>query len=375
MTETPALIDRSGGRYPLDARRWRGDDGSPLMVTELPGITREQIDSSLNSQWRYAAALPLKVEPVSLGEGRTPLLSRQLAGREVLLKAETNNPTASFKDRGTSAMISVLRTQGIEAILEDSSGNGGSSVAAYAAAAGIAAQILAPESTSPSKILQSRVHGASVELIPGNRQNTADEAMRRCAERYYASHNWHPFFLQGIKLIAYEIWEDLGFRAPAALLMPAGAGSLVLGCWMGFSELLHAGEISRLPRLLVAQPAQCSPLVRAFHADAETVEPAEWGKTLAEGTAIARPVRDREVLRAVRETRGAVTAVPEDALRPATRQLARTGVYAEPTSAQVLPALEQFIDQGDLKLDEDVVAILTGSGLKAAASMEKLVES
>src|SRR5205807_10354400 len=102
-------------------------------------------------------------------------------------------------------------------------------------------QILAPESTSPSKVLQSRLHGADVELIPGDRQATADEALRRSRTRYYASHNWHPQFIQGIKLIAYEIWEDLGFTAPSAVVMPAGAGSLVLGCALGFAELRRAG--------------------------------------------------------------------------------------------------------------------------------------
>lgn len=373
MSSAPSLIDRSGTSYPVAEPRWRGDDGSPLMVSDLPGAVRSQIDDTVNSQWRYAAALPVPLEPVTLGEGRTPLLQRRLSGREVLLKTELVNPTASFKDRGSSVMISMLRAQGIASVLEDSSGNGGSSVAAYAAAAGIDAQILAPESTSPSKILQSRVHGAEVELIPGSRQNTADEALRRSAQRFYASHNWHPFFLQGTKLIAYEIWEDLGFTAPEAVLMPAGAGSLVLGCWIGFSELLRAGQIDRLPRLLVTQPEACSPLVAAFRSGAQAVQPASWGPTLAEGTAIARPVRDVEVLRAVRQTRGAMTAVAEESLIPAAQQLARTGIYAEPTSAQVLPALELFAQQGQLGADGAVVAILTGSGLKAAASMEKLL--
>ena len=373
MSTAPTLFDRSGTQYQLTERRWRGDDGSPLMITDLPGMRRGQIDGAVNSQWRYSAALPLSLEPVTLGEGRTPLLPRNLDGHQVLLKMELINPTASFKDRGTSVMISMLRSQDVEALLEDSSGNGGSSVAAYAAAAGIDAQILAPESTSPSKILQSRIHGAAVELVAGGRQNTADEALRRSAERFYASHNWHPFFLQGIKLIAYEIWEDLGFSAPAAVAMPAGAGSLVLGCWMGFSELLRSGEIDHLPRLLVAQPEACSPLVSAFASGAEAVEPATWRPTLAEGTAIAQPVRDREVLQAVYQSQGAMTAVPEESLIPAARRLARTGIYAEPTSAQVLVAVEQFTQQGQIGDKDVVVAILTGSGLKAAPSMEKLL--
>ena len=163
-------------------------------------------------------------------------------------------------------MVSVLAHQGVGDILEDSSGNGGASVAAYAAAAGIAAKILAPDSTSEAKTLQSRMHGAALELVPGPRQATADEAVRQASERFYASHNWHPFFLQGTKLMAYEIWEDLGFQAPDAVLIPVGAGSLALGCSIGFNELLRAGAIARLPRLLVVQPEHCSPLARAFAA-------------------------------------------------------------------------------------------------------------
>ncbi|MEU6038796.1 threonine synthase [Actinomadura sp. NPDC047616] len=375
-TDRPALIDRAGRRYPIDEPRWCGDDGSPLLVEPLPGITRERIDPGIPSQWRYAAALALPDTPaVSLGEGRTPLLPRRLGGLDVAVKVETANPTASFKDRGTSVMISTLRSQGVRAVLEDSSGNGGSSVAAYCAAAGIDARILAPEATSPAKILQSRIHGASVELVPGSRQDTADEALRRSAERFYASHNWHPHFIEGIKLIAYEIWEDMGFTAPSAVVVPAGAGSLVLGCAAGFGELYRSGEIARMPRLLVTQPERCSPLVRAFASGADGVEPAEWAPTLAEGTAIARPVRDREVLRAIRDTAGAMTAVAEERLRPATLALARTGLYAEPTSAQVVPGVEQFARDGHLTRDDDIVVVLTGSGLKASAAMARLLDA
>ncbi|MFC9128217.1 threonine synthase [Streptomyces sp. NPDC057099] len=370
----PRVADRSGGRYAADEPRWCGDDGSPLMMEPLPGITRRQIDTSVNSQWRYRAALPLpQVEPVTLGEGRTPLLQRTLAGLHVAVKPESMNPTGSFKDRGTSVMISVLRHQGVRQLLEDSSGNGGSSVAAYSAAADIDAQIIAPASTSPSKIVQSRLHGASVDLVPGSRQDVADEALRRADTRFYASHNWHPQFLQGIKLIAYEIWEDLGFTAPSAVLVPAGAGSLVLGCAMGFAELKRAGEIGQVPRILVSQPELCSPLVRAFTDGADTVDARAWPKTLAEGTAIAQPVRDREVLQAIRDSGGAATAVAEDELLPAVRELAATGVFVEPTSAQVLPALRQFHAAGDISTDDTVVLVLTGSGLKAGQALSQLI--
>ncbi|GAA1873640.1 pyridoxal-phosphate dependent enzyme [Pseudonocardia ailaonensis] len=366
---TARLVDRSGRTYPLDEPRWRGDDGSPLLVEPLPGITRDDVDTGRRSQWRYAAALPGPVPPVSLGEGCTPLLPMEFGGIPVVVKPEWFNPTASFKDRGTTVMISVLAAQGVPAILEDSSGNGGSSVAAYAAAAGIDALILAPESTSEAKIRQSRAHGAGVELVPGPRQASAEEAVRRSAERFYASHNWHPFFLQGTKLLAYEIWEDLGFGAPDAVVLPAGAGSLVLGCHLGFGELLASGAIRRRPRLLVSQPANVSPLVSAFTG----VEPTSWSPTIAEGTAIAAPVRAPEVLAAIRASGGDMVAVPEDAIGPATLGLARRGHYAEPTSAQVVPALAEFARRGAISPGDTVVTILTGSALKAADSITALL--
>ncbi|MFC3998260.1 pyridoxal-phosphate dependent enzyme [Nocardiopsis sediminis] len=370
---TSTLAGRDGRRYPLDEPRWRGDDGSPLMVSPQPGLTRADVDSSVRSQWRYAAALPIRPAPVSLGEGCTPLLDVRLSGVPLAVKPEWFNPTASFKDRGTSVMVSVLAHQGIGAILEDSSGNGGASVAAYAAAAGIRATILAPESTSAAKTLQSRVHGAEVELVPGPRQATADEAVRRSSGVFYASHNWHPFFLQGTKLIAYEIWEDLGFRAPDAVLLPLGAGSLVLGCAIGFAELLRSGAIERPPRLLAVQPENCAPLARAFAAGAPAVSPAEWTPTAAEGTSIARPVRDREVLDAVRSCGGEIAAVPEDAIAPAVRELAAQGLFAEPTSALVAAAVPGFAARGAISASDTVVAVLSGSGLKVPQTLSRIL--
>ena len=368
------LVDRAGRHYPLAEPRWRGDDGSPLTVAPLPGITRADVDTTVRSQWRYAAALPERfAAPVTLGEGCTPLLPFPVDGLELHVKPEWFNPTASFKDRGTSVMMSVLRRQGVTAMLEDSSGNGGSSIAAYAAAAGIHATILAPESTSPAKIQQTRVHGATVGLIPGSRQATADEAVRRSADTFYASHNWHPYFLQGTKLLAYEIWEDLGFAAPGAVVVPCGAGSLVLGLSLGFGELLASGAITRRPRLLVAQPANCAPLAAAFAAGHLSAEPRDWTPTIAEGTSIARPVRDREVLTAIRDSGGAMSAVPEEAIAPAAFELASRGLYAEPTSAIVLPAIRDFAARGLLRPGDTAVAVLTGTALKAADTVARLL--
>lgn len=265
-------------------------------------------------------------------------------------------------------MVSALAGAGVESVLEDSSGNGGSSVAAYCAAAGIRARILAPEGTSPAKVLQARAYGAEVALVPGDRTATAEQAIHEARTTTYASHNWHPLFLQGTKTLAYELWEDLGRTAPDVVVTVAGAGSIVLGCDLGFGELLAAGHIERLPRLLVAQPERCAPIHAAFQGRPAT----GFGPTVAEGTAIRSPVRLPEVVEAIRRSGGDTVAIPEQDIVAATRRLAGIGLYAEPTSASAAAAIDAFAARGAIRPGEKVVVVLTGSGLKAAATMGRL---
>ncbi|MFD6988996.1 pyridoxal-phosphate dependent enzyme [Streptomyces sp. NPDC059943] len=364
------LDPRSGRTYPLDARRWQGDDGAPLTVRPRPGIGPESVDRATRSLWRYRAALPGAIaRPVSLGEGCTPLIEGRWGDQDVRFKLEWFNPSGSFKDRGTSVMVSLLAQAGVESVIEDSSGNGGSSVAAYCAAAGIRARILVPEGTSPAKVLQARAYGAEVAMVPGDRAATSERAVREARSTVYASHNWHPFFLQGTKTLAYELWEDLGFVAPDAVVTVAGAGSIVLGCDLGFGELLAADHIERLPRLLVAQPERCAPIHAAFQGG----EIGGFGPTVAEGTAIRSPIRLPEVVDAIRRSGGDTVAIPEDDIMAATRRLAGIGLYAEPTSASAAAAIDTFVARGAIRPGEKTVVVLTGSGLKAAAAMGRIV--
>jgi threonine synthase len=376
---TVAYLDpRSGETFPIETPRWcnQGTDGAraPLLLTTLPGLTRDRIATGTRSLWRYRAALPFDVDdPITMGEGCTPLVKRRLHEADVLLKCEWFMPTCSFKDRGASVMLSLLRAQGISAVLEDSSGNGGAAVSAYAAAGGMAATIMAPASTSPAKTVQMRAHGASVELIPGNRQATSAAAEAASDRVFYASHNWHPFFLHGTKTLAYELWEDLGFRAPDNIIMPCGAGSNVLGCEIGFSELLRAGEIDTPPRLFAAQPANCGPIAAAFLAGSEAPVDTPILPTIAEGTAIAAPIRLHEVLGALRESGGGAVMLTEAEIGAAMLDLARTGIYVEPTCAQVAAALARLLASGAITPDQTTVLVLTGSGLKATPRIAELL--
>lgn len=371
----PDYIDpRSGATFPIDQPRWCGNGLAPLLLTPLPGLAREQIDTTTRSLWRYRAAFPFQIDqPITLGEGATPLIPRTVAGVSVLLKCEWFNPTCSFKDRGASVMLSLLRAQGIDHVLEDSSGNGGAAVSGYAAAGGMAATIMTPESTSPAKTVQMRAHGATVELIPGTRQDTADAAVARSASIFYASHNWHPFFLHGTKTLAYELWEDLGFRTPDNVITPCGAGSNVLGCEIGFSELLRAGQIETLPRIFAAQPANCAPIAAAFMDGSDEAVPTTISPTIAEGTAIARPIRLREVLGALRETRGGAVTLTEQEIARATLDLARIGIYVEPTCAQAAAALAKLVETGTITAEQTTVLVMTGTGLKATPRIAELM--
>lgn len=373
----PAYIDPATGRsYPLAAPRWRGEDGAPLLITPLPGITRRAIDTRRRSLWRYAASFPLAIEdPISMGEGMTPLVGRPFRGARAHFKLEWFAPTGSFKDRGATVMLSTLRQQGVTAVLEDSSGNGGAAIAAYAAAGGMRAKILVPAFTQPGKIVQMRAYGAQIELIPGTRQDTADAAERQAEQIFYASHNWQAFFLHGTKTLAYELWEDLGFRAPDNVIIPTGAGSNVLGCDIGFTELMRAGEIARLPRLFAVQPENCAPLHAAFTAGARDFIATEVRPTIAEGTSIAKPVRTRDVLAAIRRSAGATVAVSEDAIIAAMLELARGGLYAEPTSASAAAALAKLWRDGVIAPHETTVVVLTGTGLKATQRIGELLET
>jgi threonine synthase len=369
-------VDPSTGQtYPLSEARWRADNGHYLNLAPGRGITRRDIDPARRSIWRYARGLLIGAEhAVSLGEGWTPLLPGQWHGAPVQYKLEFMMPTGSFKDRGTTVLVSYLKSRGVRRVLEDSSGNAGASLAAYAAAAGLACRILVPETASYPKIAQIAACGAEVVTIKGSRQDVAEAALAQSAEIFYASHNWQPFFVEGTKTLAWELWEQGGFRAPDNLVVPLGYGSNVLGAERGFDELVRAGEITRRPRLFGVQAARCAPYAAAFREGVEHLVAAEIAPTVAEGIATPRPTRVAEVLRAVRDTGGTIVAVEEAEIVQALRDLAHRGLYVEPTSAVAAAGLSRLLTAGVIRPQENTVLVLTGSGLKASATTGELLK-
>ena len=321
--------------------------------------------------WRYRPFLP-GVAPVSLGEGGTPLVEgrtgREL-GLQLLWKLEFLNPTGSFKDRGASVLVSALRSLGARRLADDSSGNAGAALAAYAVAAGLRAVLFVPAQASGPKVRQIEGYGAELVRVPGPRPEATTAVTRACQEDpelVYASHNASPYFLAGLLTLAFEIAEDLGWKAPDHLVVPVGGGGLLLGLFYGFSLLVHLGWVGKGPRLHAVQPAACAPVVRAWESGLAEPAPVEPGETMAEGTRIPRPERGREILLALRASRGVAVAVEEEGIRRAQKALAGEGLYVEPTAALAPAALPKLLAQGTLRPGETVVVPLTGFGLKAA---------
>ncbi len=316
------------------------------------------VDPAQPGIWRYLAGIETKLPPVSLGEGNTPLIPAGLPGRQIYFKCEYNNPTGSFKDRGSAVITAVLKERGVTEAVEDSSGNAGASFAAYAARAGLQARIFVPEQTSGPKRDQIEMFGAELVTIPGPRQRSAEAAIHAAeAGAVYASHAYLPFNLAGYATCAYEIVEQLGLD-PGAVILPAGQGGLLLGIGRGFQALLQAGKVKNLPRLVGVQAAACAPLFAMW--ENKPTDHLVFGKTLAEGVQNVHPLRADAVLAAVKSSGGCMVSVEEAGILSGRDALARLGFYVEPTSALVWSALEQKLAD----LPDPVVVILTGSGYK-----------
>ncbi len=309
---------------------------------------------------------------VDLGEGHTPAvrlpaLEEAVGVRELIGKLEFLNPTGSFKDRGSSVMVAVAREHGVRALVEDSSGNAGASVAAYAARAGMEAHVFVPSGAPAAKIGQIRVYGAKVHTVEGSREAVGDAAAAFAQEHglVYASHSLSPYFLEGTKMFAYEVLEQFGEELPEHIVMPVGNGGLYLGTWKGFRELAESRRITRIPRLHCVQARAVMPVVAAFRG--EDWSGSSGSTTVAGGIAVAAPARKAEIMDVVRESGGSAVAVEDADILAWQRSLAeREGIYAEPTSAAALAGLSALVRAGAIERSDRVLVPLTGFGMKDA---------
>lgn len=361
--------------YPLKTLHWRSEAGHALDLEFANLIKPELVDIHKPSLWRYQAALPI-VEgtvPISFGEGMTPLVPLEIDDVQVQVKLDFLFPTGSYKDRGSTVMISYAKALGVDRVVQDSSGNAGASVACYCAKAGIGCEIFVPAGTSAAKLQQIAAYGAKLCVIEGSREDTSQAAQEAANSTFYASHVWNPFFLHGTKTFAFEVCEQLGWQTPDAVIVPVGNGTLVLGAYLGFTDLQRAGVIDRMPKIVGVQAANCAPLVEAYRQQAPGPASVGTSPTLAEGIAIAQPARGEQILDAVRSTKGCLIAVSEDAIAASCSDMARRGLLIEPTSAVAVAGVKQYLQS--LASDEElIVTLLTGHGLKAADKIGKLLE-
>jgi threonine synthase len=365
----------SCGAEPPGPAPWRCAACGATLGLDLPlADPRMLTTDSGEGVWRYRGWLP-PVDPVGLGEPRTALveLGEPMAyGGRVLAKLEGGLPTGSFKDRGTAVTVAWLRARGVRELVVDSSGNAGASFAAYAARTGVGLRVYVPAEASPAKLIQVRAHGATLVAVPGPRAAAGHAARQAVADGgpsvAYGSHLWQASFLAGTATFAYELFEQLGNRAPDAVIVPLGGGTLLLGIHLGFRRLRGAGLIEAAPRLIGVQSAACAPLARAFRAGLDDVVTAAPGATIAEGIRIDRPPRSREILAAVRETSGEILEVTDDEIRTSLRRLLAEGLFVEPTSATAHAGLAKLgAIQGTTVLG------MTAHGLKTAGAIDELV--
>lgn len=352
---------------------WRCECGGLLDIDLRAKFPVDMIKQRPPDMWRYREALPIDRDEsiISFNEGFTPLLEVTIDERVLYIKQDHLFPTGSFKDRGASVMISKAKELGVERVVEDSSGNAGAAVAAYCARAGITCDIFVPEDTAREKMTQIQCYGARLHKIKGTREETAQAARQAAEHMYYASHSYNPFFFQGTKTFAFEVCEQLNWRSPDALVVPVGGGALLIGAYLGFAELLSAGVIERMPRIIGVQAARCAPLAHAYEKNFDEVQSILTRKTIAEGIAITMPVRGPQILTAVRMSNGHFITVSEDEIKGALRELSAQGFFVEPTAAATIAGVRKYLR--DCRRNEEIVSTLTGHGLKNTRKLRRII--
>ena len=329
-----------------------------------PKFDANRIDMAEWSQFRYRDFMALEGETwrgITMGEGMTPIVRFD---DDILLKMDYYMPTLSFKDRGAAALIAHCKAIGVDAVVQDSSGNAGNSVAAYCGRAGIDCEIFVPKGTSPKKIAMIEAHGARVNVVPGSRDHCAQVCRDKVASEgvYYANHVYNPFFYEGTKTYIYETFEQLG-RIPDNVLIPVGNGTLYLGAIAALEHLMASGAITEMPQIIAVQSENCDPLLQAAAHHSPNPEQLTPHPTIAEGIAIGEPMRGRQILTLARKHNIRFIHAPEGEILAARAELAAQGVYCEHTTAANLAAYRQYVRE--YGPTTDCLITMCGAGLKS----------
>jgi len=352
--------------------------GSPWLVRydrQTPARDDVPLGSRERSMWRYREFLPLRSneEPVSLGEGGTPLLhARRLAERlglsgAVWIKDEATNPTGSFKARGLAAAVTRAAFAGAHRFVLPTAGNAGVAAAAYGARAGIPVRVYAPRTTPKPLLAQMAAYGAQVETIDGHIGDCGRLSRAYAAETmaFDLSTLREPYRIEGKKTLGLEIAEQLGWRLPRAIIYPTGGGTGLIGMWKAFRELIAAKWVEGpAPRLFSVQATGCAPVVRAVEAGLDACEPVANPVTVAAGLRVPGPLGGVLMLRAIRETGGGAVAVTDDELTAGAALLASLeGVDACPEGGAAVAAVRKLLDGGSIGREDSLVVFNTGAGV------------
>jgi threonine synthase len=338
-------------------------------------LKKEDLAAREKSLWRFREVLPLpmEAEPVTFGEGGTPLLRAARFGKaagvsNLWVKDEAQNPTQSFKARGMTTAVSMAKYLGASQLAVPSAGNAGGALAAYAARAGMEAHIFMPSDTPRANIIECRELGAHVTLIDGLITDCGAEiAKRKTAAGWFdMSTLKEPYRVEGKKTLGYELAEQMEWTLPDVILYPTGGGTGLIGMWKAFDEMEALGWIGgKRPRMFTVQASGCAPIVRAFEAGEKFATEFPNAQTLASGLRVPKAVGDFIMLDILRKSGGGALAVADEEMIAVTREVgAAEGLFVAPEGAACFVALRKLLAEGKIEADERVVVFNTGSGIK-----------
>jgi threonine synthase len=360
--------------------------GKPLLVAydlkkAAATLTVESLNRRVPSLWRYEEVLPVEKPEnrVTLGEGMTPLhraenLGRKLNLKNLYIKDESANPTASFKARGMTAAVSMAKELGVTKVAAPSAGNAAGALAAYAAKAGMEAFLFMPRDTPRANIVECEQMGANVTLVDGLITDCGKiVAERKDAEGWFdVSTLKEPYRIEGKKTMGYELAEQMNFELPDVIFYPTGGGTGLIGMWKAFDEMEKLGWIgARRPRMISVQASGCAPIVKAFEQNLNHGAEIENAHTVASGLRVPKAVGDFIILDILRESKGTGVAVTDEELISDVREIgASEGIFPAPEGAACLSALKKMIAGGAIENDERIVLFNTGSGVKYLEAFE-----
>ena len=357
------ICEKCGALYPDEGMPYLCQKCNSQYIPDLNSLRIEKnsfLDRKKKGFWEYKFAFGLfeTAEIIDLGEGNTPLIEYYISNKKIHLKMESLNPTGSYKDRNSALLISQMKARKIMEFVEDSSGNAGASIAAYAARANISANIFVPSYASGPKIKQIKSYGAKLNLIEGSRQNTTNALFEFLNSGLtYASHAFMPFGIPGIATISYELFNDLG-DAIDIIFAPVGHGGLMYGLIWGFEVLLKNKIISKMPYFIGVQSDNCSPFINDIDNNKNNA-----GKiySIAEGILINNPSKFKLLQRYVKKGYLEFISVSENEIKIAHQEICEDGILIEETSAVVIAAIKKYQN----KSIRNCIAIITGNGLKS----------